>query len=102
MYLGRNGVFVDGVERSPAEMVADVVRHVVDLAKKSSRGRDLKQMTGAVVTIPVDMEGHRRRALRDAFRLAGVSIVQYVHEPLAALYGLFRGKDVQAMLRRPL
>jgi molecular chaperone DnaK (HSP70) len=65
MYLGRDGVFVEGVERSPVEMVADVVRHVVELAKKSGRGRDLKDMTGAVVTIPVDMEGHRRRALRD-------------------------------------
>src|SRR3954465_3848775 len=37
MYLGRDGVFVGGIERSPVEMVADVVRHVVDLAKKSGR-----------------------------------------------------------------
>ena len=46
------------------------------------------------------MDGYRRQALRDAFRLAGLRIVQFVHEPLAALYGLFRGTDLQATLRR--
>lgn len=100
MYLGRDGVFVDGIERSPVDIVADVVRHVVDEAKRSSRGRELKDLSGAVVTIPVDMAGYRRRALRDAFRLAGLSIVQFVHEPLAALYGLFRSQDLAGMLRR--
>ena len=100
MFLGRDGVFVDGTERSPVDIVADVVRHVVDSAKKGRRGRDIQDMSGAVVTIPVDMEGYRRRALRDAFRLAGVNIVQFVHEPLAALYGLFRSADAEVMLRR--
>lgn len=46
------------------------------------------------------MEGYRRQALRDAFRRVGLSIVQFVHEPLAALYGLFRGTALPAMLRR--
>lgn len=100
MFLGRDGVYVDGVERSPVEMVADVVRHVVHVATQGARGRDLEGMSGAVVTIPVDMQGYRRRALRDAFRLAGVNIVQFVHEPLAALYGHFRSSHVQSMLRR--
>jgi actin-like ATPase involved in cell morphogenesis len=97
--LGRDSVFIEGVERHPVDIVADVVRHVVQEAKSGGRGRDLKEITSAVVTIPVDMHGNRRRALRDAFRLAGVSIVQYVHEPLAALYGYFRS-DLEAMLRR--
>lgn len=100
MYLGRDGVFVDGIERSPVDMVADVVRHVMEGARNSGRGQDLKDVSGAVVTIPVDMQGYRRRALRDAFRLAGLGIVQFVHEPLAALYGLFRSHDLDAMLRR--
>ena len=100
MYLGQESVFI-GVERSPVEIVADVVRHVLDEAKASpSYGPELGDISSAVVTIPVDMEGYRRRALRDAFRLAGLSIVQFVHEPLAALYGLFRKTDLQTMLRR--
>ena len=100
MYLGRDGVFVEGIERSPVDIVADVVRHVMSTAKATHRGRDLTEMSGAVVTIPVDMEGYRRLALRDAFRLAGLGIVQFVHEPLAALYGLFRSQDLEGMLRR--
>ena len=96
MYLGRESVFIEGVEHSPVGIVADVVRYVLDEAKASK----LRDVSGAVVTIPVDMEGYRRRALRNAFRLAGLSIVQFVHEPLAALYGLFRKKDLPAMLRR--
>ena len=98
-YLGRDSVFVKGVERRPVDIVAYVVRHVLDEAKTDSRRR-LEDVSGAVVTIPVDMEGYWRKALRDAFRLAGLSIVQFVHEPLAALYGLFRGTALPAMLRR--
>ena len=98
MYLGRESIYIEGVEKSPVDIVADVVRHVLQQA--SSGRRDLGEITGAVVTIPVDMEGYRRRALRDAFRQAGLRIVQFVHEPLAALYGLFRGQDLPAMLRQ--
>ena len=98
MYLGTESIYIEGVEKSPVDIVADVVRHVLQQARYSRR--DLGEITGAVVTIPVDMEGYRRRALRDAFRQAGLRIVQFVHEPLAALYGLFRGQDLPAMLRR--
>jgi molecular chaperone DnaK len=98
--LGRDGVYIEGVERNPVDIVADVVKHVLDEAKKGRRGKDLGEISGAVVTIPVDMQGHRRRALRDAFRKAGLKIVQFVHEPLAALYGYFRAQDLSAMLRR--
>lgn len=97
--LGRDSVFIEGVERHPVDIVTDVVRHVVRQAKSGRRGRDLEEISSAVVTIPVAMQGYRRSELRDAFRLAGLSIVQYVHEPLAALYGYFR-QDLEAMLRR--
>ena len=100
MYLGRESVFVEGAERNPVDIVAEVVRHVLKKAQTSRRGRDLGDVSGAVVTIPVDMRGYQRAALRDAFRLAGLSIVQFVHEPLAALYGHFRSQDVTKMLRR--
>lgn len=102
MYLGQDSVFIKGVERSPVDIVAAVVRHILGEAKASGSdgGAELGDVSAAVVTIPVDMEGRRRRALRDAFRRAGLRIVQFVHEPLAALYGLFRKTDLQAMLRR--
>ena len=45
----------------------------------------------------MDVEGVR---FREAFRLANLRIVQFIHEPLAALYGLFRSQDPAAMLRR--
>lgn len=98
--LGRESVFVEGVERSPVDIVRDVVEYVATSAQKS-RGRDLGRVNSAVVTIPVDMEGYRRAALRDAFRSAGIGIVQFVHEPLAALYGFFRSHaEMSAMLRK--
>ena len=47
------------------------------------------------------MEGRRRALLRDAFRMAGMGIVQFVHEPLAALYGYLRADgDLEATMRR--
>ncbi|MGI9249624.1 MAG: Hsp70 family protein [Pseudohongiellaceae bacterium] len=97
-YLGKDGVFIEGVERRPIDIVADVVEHVVKVA--DSRNLDLQPIAGAVVTIPVGMEGYQRHALREAFRQAGLRIVQFVHEPFAALYGHFRSKGIAAMLRK--
>lgn len=88
--LGHESVFVEGVEKNPVDIVSDVVDFVAKLAQEGRRGRNLGSVERAVVTIPVDMEGYKRAALRDAFRMAGISIVQFVHEPLAALYGFFR------------
>ena len=99
MYLGRDGIFVEGVKRSPTDIVADVVRHVLDTAGRQ-RDLNLGDVAGAVVTIPVDMDGRRRRALREAFRQTDMRIVQFVHEPLAALYGLFRKRELRTMARR--
>jgi molecular chaperone DnaK len=98
--LGRESVFVGGVERSPVDIVRDVVQYVRMYAAQSKTVRNL-DTNRAVVTIPVNMEGYRRGLLRDAFRMAGIGIVQFVHEPLAALYGYLRSSDdLEAVMRR--
>ncbi|MDE3021710.1 MAG: Hsp70 family protein [Pseudomonadota bacterium] len=98
--LGRESVFVGGVERNPV----DIVRHVVEFVRNQAMDtRTVKNLTidKAVVTIPVNMEGYRRALLRDAFRMAGINIVQFIHEPLAALYGFLRtSNDFAATLRQ--
>ena len=95
--LGKHSVYVDGVSRSPRQMVADIVRFVVEHAS-DERQADYSR---AVVTIPVDMNGERRRDLREAFRQAGITIDQFVHEPLAALYGHLRTQpDFASEIRR--
>jgi len=42
------------------------------------------------MTIPVNMGGRARRELRQAASDAGIRVHQFVHEPLAALYGYLR------------
>ncbi len=99
--LGRETVNLGGVERSPVDIVAEVIGHVRAESKRSSRRQVLGDLDRAVVTIPVNMNGPRRAALRQAFAQAGISIVQFVHEPLAALYGYLRGAaDPQSEARR--
>lgn len=94
--LGQNKVYVEGVARNPKDIVADIVAYVREKAKQSHTGKYDK----AVVTIPVDMNGQRRKDLREAFRMAGVAISQFVHEPLAALYGHVRSKpDFKELLQ---
>lgn len=100
MLLGQESVFVDGVERGVRDVVADLVKYVRHGAM-TSPGRELKELDAAVVTIPVNFDGARRAALRDAFRLAGVRVMQFVHEPLAALYGFLRSAaDRDETMRR--
>jgi len=103
--LGEESVHVGGVERSPVDIVHDVVRHVKREALRSAQSAVIDGVTQAVVTIPVTMNGPRRAELRDAFRRADIGIVQFVHEPLAALYGYIRSHSdpteaVRALNRR--
>ncbi len=99
--LGKSSIFVDGVERSPVDAVASVVDFVCKQAVAGRRVKDIDRIESAVVTIPINMEGYRRAALRDAFRMARVGIVQFIHEPLAALYAYLRGsEDYAAQLRQ--
>lgn len=90
--LGREEQVIDGVRRDPVQMVEYVLDHVRRFVLQTKAGRDLK-MDRVVATIPVNMEGHRRGLLRQAFRQAGMSVVQFVHEPLAALYGFLRTSE---------
>ena len=90
--LGREELIIDGVRRDPVQMVEYVLDHVRRFVLQTKAGRNL-EMDRVVATIPVNMEGHRRALLRQAFRQAGMSVVQFVHEPLAALYGYLRSSE---------
>lgn len=98
--LGQEVVSVGGVDRSPVDIVADVIRHVRTESLQSRQREVLGDLARAVVTIPVSMNGPRRRALRDACSQARISVAQFVHEPLAALYGHLRGgTDAESTIR---
>ncbi|VDO12589.1 unnamed protein product, partial [Brugia timori] len=105
--LGKHSVTVDGHTYSPQAVVKDVVAHVIAHARNQRVGKQSgSSFDRAVVTIPVDMNGERRRELREACRMAGLNIYQFVHEPLAALYGHLRTRqdyaDEFARLNRQL
>ena len=87
--LGKDVLEIDGVRRDPVEIVRHVLEFVRQFVLKTSTGKNLS-MDRVVATIPVNMNGERRALLRQAFLQAGMSVVQFVHEPLAALYGFLR------------
>jgi len=96
--LGKDSVFVEGIERDPTDIVSDVVSFVRSISENSGVIQDLV-VEHAVVTIPVNMKGKQRAKLRDAFLSAGIRIYQFVHEPLAALYGYIRSRsDMQDLV----
>jgi molecular chaperone DnaK len=98
--LGREELLIDGVRRDPVKLVEHVLDHVRRYVLQTKAGRELR-MDRVVATIPVNMEGHRRALLRQAFRQAGMSVVQFVHEPLAALYGYLRmSEGTPGLIRR--
>lgn len=91
MFLGApTPISVGGVSKSAEEVVADILSYLRNDALK--RGLGNENFSRAVVTIPVLMQGPGRRALREAANKAGIRIHQFVHEPLAALYGYLRRK----------
>jgi len=92
--LGQGMHYVLGREMEPAQIVADLMRYLRDHAM--NWGIIDSDFDHAVVSIPVAMDGRRRGELRDALLQAGISIVQFVHEPLAALYAHFRDLEMGA------
>ena len=94
MSLRREGpIFVDGRPIEPTDAVAEVLRHVKEDAAKARDVSPGHNLGRAVMTIPVDFGGPERRALREAARKAGIGVVQFVHEPVAALYAHLRSKE---------
>ncbi|HSW50626.1 MAG TPA: Hsp70 family protein [Bryobacteraceae bacterium] len=91
MYLGSpTGLYVGGVTRQAVDVVADLLRFLREDAL--SRGLRGNPFESAVVSIPVGMRGPARAELRQAAQHAGINVHQFVHEPLAALYGYLRSQ----------
>ena len=92
MTLRRDGLLhVEGRALEPADIVANVLKHLRDAAaQRKDQSYDISRV---VMTIPVDFAGPQRRVLRSAARKAGIGVVQFVHEPAAALYAYIRAKQ---------
>ena len=83
-------IHVAGRSLEPADVIAQILEHV----RANALSRKLKgaPFERAVVTIPVNMIGRGRQELRQAALQAGIRVDQFVHEPLAALYGFLRSQ----------
>src|SRR6266480_6844892 len=83
------GIGVAGRNLQAVDVVADVLKFLRDDAL--SRKYPNQPFDRAVFTIPIAMQGGARRELRQAALKANLHVHQFVHEPLAALYGHLRG-----------
>lgn len=98
--MHEESIYVDGVARSIVDVVGDLIQGI-RLQVLATKTCKLQSIDTAVATIPVTFDGEQRAKLREAFTRAGIRIVQYVHEPLAALYGYFRSDGgLEENLRR--
>jgi molecular chaperone DnaK len=89
-YLGGQVPIVIGdVPRSAVDVVGEVLSYLREDAL--GRGFPEQDFSRAVMTVPVSMTGRARCDLREAANRAGIQIHQFVHEPMAALYGYLRG-----------
>ena len=90
--LAKDNIYINGREKDPVTVVTDLMRFLKENALSDRASVDAN-LDRAVVSIPVAMDGRTRKRLRDALLQSGINIVQFVHEPLAALYAYFKGQD---------
>lgn len=90
--ISSESINVDGRLMTPVEVIGDYIRYLVNHAHENDFDQ-VADLTRAVVTIPVTLDGRGRKTLREALLVAGVYVDSFVHEPLAALYGYFRDQD---------
>jgi actin-like ATPase involved in cell morphogenesis len=84
-------VHVGGLDLDACDIIAEVLQF---LRTDAENARVVKHKPErAVITIPVKLDGAGRRRLREAARKADIGIVQFVHEPLAALYAHLRSQS---------
>jgi hypothetical protein len=86
-------VDVEGTRTDPRDIVKEVLQFLKNDAASTKRGASARDLTRAVMTIPVELDGEGRKRLREAARKAGIAVEQFVHEPLAALYGWLRSQQ---------
>ena len=88
-YLGTGeSIHVAGRSFRSAEVVAEILGYLRRDAL--SRGLVGREFGRAVLTIPIHLTGQGRQELREAASAANIRVNQFVHEPLAALYGHLR------------
>ena len=98
--LNQSTIKVDGRLLNPKDVVTDLVKYLKADALQNENA-EAADLTRAVVTIPVDMDGQGRVALREALLNAGIYVESFIHEPLAALYAYYKDQDdTEDMLRR--
>jgi molecular chaperone DnaK len=90
-------IYVGGRDLDPRDVITQVLQF---LREDATTAQAVQHKPDRVVmTIPVKLDGAGRRRLREAAKKAEIGIVQFVHEPLAALYQYLRS---QADYRRHL
>jgi molecular chaperone HscA len=74
---------------TPVEVSADILR-----ALKARAEDELKNVGGAVITVPAYFDDAQRQATKDAARLAGLEVLRLINEPTAAAlaYGLEKNR----------
>jgi molecular chaperone HscA len=78
------------VKPTPVEVSAEILKSL-----KQSAVDQLRNVGGAVITVPAYFDDAQRQATRDAGRLAGLEVLRLLNEPTAAAlaYGLEKKKN---------
>ena len=86
-----------GFTYSPIELASFILGRVIDTANEFLRDEDT--VTGAVLGVPATFEPHQIEALKEAARLAGLTNVTTIEEPVAA--ALATGAEKRKKTWRP-
>ncbi|MDA0802628.1 MAG: Hsp70 family protein [Planctomycetota bacterium] len=88
---GRPSYEMPHARRSPEQVAAAILRHLMDFAQAQLGGTG-EGTARAVITVPAYFDDAQRQATRDAARLAGIEAVRIINEPTAAAlaYGIGR------------
>ncbi len=76
-------VLINGIKYSPEDISAMILRQVVEDASKAL-GKDIKEITHAVITVPAYFSEIQREATRKAGEQAGLIVKKIIDEPTAA------------------
>ena len=91
--------YIFGEKKESYEIASIIIKNLSTQAIEEAKALEAHvDMNSAVFTVPINFSGKARRTLRKSANEAGIKVISFIHEPLAAVVGsVFTDKSLSKL-----
>lgn len=77
----------------PYQVAKEIINKLYSVAQENNADKSGADINSAIFTVPIKFDGLQREALRKAANESGIEVINFIHEPFAAIIGHFFEKE---------